>query len=214
MGESVFSQDNLRQHRYTERKNMKRQSFLKSTLYGIGYIILANLLCLFVTMGLSMFGSNLFFNALAIICTAVIFFSLMFTVAWKDGVRERSIIKLGRETHEIKHRWIFVGLIMFLFSAAPTIVLLLNKLFFEEYDSLFIYRFISGSAYPFILTFIEPVVTESEAWVETSLRQIDNMSPLFPSLMLVYYALVPVATQLGFWCGYNDKLSKDKIMYK
>jgi hypothetical protein len=39
------------------------------------------------------------------------------------------------------------------------------------------------------------------------------MSPLFPTLMLVYYALIPVITQLGYYLGYNDKLNKD-IMYK
>ena len=63
------------------------------------------------------------------------------------------------------------------------------------------------------MAFIPPVTTESEAWVETSLRQIDNMSMIFPILMMVYYLLIPVATQFGYYIGFNDKLNKDKIMY-
>lgn len=193
---------------------MKRASFWKITLSGIGYIVLGNVMCLFMTMAVTMFGSNLFTHIVAILCGSTVFFSLIFTVAWKDGVRERSVVKLGREHSEQKFRWIAPGLVMFAVSAAPTVVLLLNKLFFPDSDTFLLYRFVSGSAFPFILTFVEPVVTENEAWVQTTLRQIDNMPVLFPVLMLVFYALVPVATQLGYWCGYNDKLSKDKIMYK
>ncbi len=193
---------------------MKRQSFLICTLKGIGYIVLGNVMCLFLTMALTMFGDVLFLKIAAMLCGTLIFYSLIFTVAWKDGVRERSLVKLNRVGKEKKRRWIFVGLIMFVFAAAPTIVLLANKLFFPDGDTLFAYRFLSGSAYPFILTFVPPVITENEAWVQTSMRQIDNMTALFPALMILYYVFIPAVTQLGFWCGYEDKLSKDKIMYK
>lgn len=193
---------------------MKRTSFWICTLKGIGYIVLGNVMCLFMTMAVMMFGDNIFLKIIAILCGTVIFYSLIFTVAWKDGVRERSLVKLNRVESEKKRRWIFIGLVMFVFAAAPTIVLLLNKLFFPEADTLFVYRFISGSSYPFLLTFVPPVITENEAWVQTSMRQIDNMSALFPALMLLFYAPIPVATQFGFRCGYEDKLSKDKIMYK
>lgn len=193
---------------------MKRASFWKITLTGIGYVVLGNVMCLFMTMAVTMFGSNFFTKSVAILCGSTVFFSLIFTVAWKDGVRERSLVKLGRVESEQKLRWIAPGLIMFAVSAAPTVVLLLNKLFFPEEDTFLLYRFISGSAFPFVLAFVEPVVTETDAWVQTNLRQIDNMSVLFPALMLIFYALVPVAAQLGYWCGFNDKLSKDKIMYK
>lgn len=192
---------------------MKRNSILITTLKGFGYIILGNVMSLFVTMGLCMFGANIFLKALAALCSAVIFLSLVFTVAWKDGTRERSLVALHRVEGEQKHRWTLIGIFMFLFAAAPSIVLLLNKLFFPEADTLYVYRFISGSAYPFVLLFVEPVVVD-EAWTGTTLRQIDAMSALFPALMTLYYALVPVAAKLGYWCGFNDKLNKDKIMYK
>lgn len=192
---------------------MKRESFIKLTLKGLGYIILGNVLCLFMTMGLGMFGVNLFTKIISIACGAVIFYLLVITAAWKDGIRERNLIKLGRESSEKKYRWIFIGLIMFLFAALPSAVLLANKLFFPEQDMLIIYRFVSGSAYPFVMAFVPSVTTETEAWTETSLRQIDNMSVIFPILMMVYYLLIPAAAQLGYYIGFNDKLNKDKIMY-
>lgn len=183
-------------------------------LKGVGYIILGNVMCLFVTMGLAMFGANMFTNVVSIMCGSAIFFMLVFTVAWKDGTAERSLIKNHRVDSPLKYRWIFIGLLMALIASIPTIVLLLNKLVFPQEDTFFLYRFINGSAYPFIMTFVEPVVTENDAWVGTSLRQIDNMDVMFPVLMLVYYALIPVVTQLGYWMGFNDKLNQDKIMYR
>lgn len=193
---------------------MKRESFIILSLKGIGYIIFGNVLCLFMTMGLGMFGSNIFTKILAIVCGVLIFYLLVMTIAWKNGVRERSLVKLGRVESEKKYRWIFIGIIMYIFAALPTVILLLNKLYFPEQDLLILYRFASGSAYPFVMSFIPPVITESDAWVETSLRQIDNMSVLFPILMLVYYILIPVATQIGYYLGFHDVLSKERIMYK
>ncbi len=171
-------------------------------------------MCLFMTMGLAMFGANMFTNILSILCGSAIFFMLVFTVAWKDGVAERSLVRYDRVDKPLKFRWIWIGTLMAVIAAAPTIVLLLNKLFFPEEDTLYLYRFISGSAFPFIMTFVPNVVTETEAWLPTSLRQIDLMSPLFPALMLLFYAVIPAVTQLGYWMGFNDKLNSDKVMYK
>lgn len=193
---------------------MKRQSFLMLFIKGVGYIILGNVMCLFMTMGLAMFGGNLFTDILSIACGTAIFFMLIFTVAWKDGTLERNLMKNHRVDSPLKYRWILIGLAMFAVAAAPSVVLLLNKLFFPQEDTFFLYRFISGSAFPFIMTFVPSVVTESEVWVPTTLRQIDLMSPLFPALMTGYYALIPAVTQLGYWMGYNDKLNTDKIMYQ
>ena len=103
---------------------------------------------------------------------------------------------------------------MFAIAAAPTVVLLLNKLFFPEADTFYVYRFISGSAYPFIQTFVPMPDLSTDAWVQTDFRQIDIMPPLFPALMLLYYAIIPVMTQLGWYIGYTDKFNKDSIVYK
>lgn len=197
---------------------MTRQPFYILLLKGIGYITLGNVLCLFMTMALTIFtvqiGAELIFNIIAMICGTLIFYMLVFTVAWKDGVRERNLIKFRRVESPLKYRWIILGIILFVIAASPTILLLLNKLFFPESDTLYIYRFISGSAYPFIQTFIPHPKLETVAWMPTNYRQIDEMSALFPALMLVYYALIPVATQLGWYFGYYDKFNAEKIMYK
>lgn len=200
---------------------MKRQPFYLLLLKGVGYIVLGNLLCFFMTMALTMFTSksdNLGFvimmNIIAMLCSLAIFHMLMFTVAWKDGARERSLVKNHRVDAPLPRRWIFLGLIMFVTAAAPTVVLLLNKLFFPEADTFYVYRFISGSAYPFIQTFVPMPELADKAWVQTDYRQIDDMSPLFPALMLLFYAVIPVMTQLGWYVGYTDKFNKDNIMYK
>lgn len=200
---------------------MKRQPFYILLLKGIGYIVLGNFLCFFMTMALTMFTSKsdnpgfvILMNIIAMICSALIFHMLVFTVAWKDGTRERSLVKNKRVDGPLPRRWIFLGVILFLIAAAPTIVLLLNKLFFPEADTFYVYRFISGSAYPFIQTFVPMPELADKAWVETTYRQIDDMSPLFPALMLIFYAIIPAVTQLGWYVGYNDKFNKDNIMYK
>lgn len=193
---------------------MKRQPFYILLLKGIGYIILGNILCMFMTMALSMFGGNIVFNILSIFCGTLIFYMLIFTVAWKDGARERSLVKNHRVDAPLKYRWIYLGVIMYVIAALPTLVLLLNKLFFPEQDTLFEYRFISGSAYPFIQTFIPQPDISTMAWEHTDYRQIDSMPALFPALMLVYYAVIPAVTQFGWYVGFNDKFNKENIMYK
>lgn len=200
---------------------MKRQPFYILLLKGIGYIVLGNALCFFMTMALTMFTSKsdnpgfvILMDIIAILCSLAIFHMLMFTAAWKDGARERSLVKNHRVDAPLPHRWLILGIIMFLIAALPTIVLLLNKLFFPQADTFYIYRFVSGSAYPFIQTFVPMPELATKAWVPTDYRQIDDMSPLFPALMLIYYAVIPVMTHLGWYVGFNDKFNKDDIMYK
>lgn len=194
---------------------MKRSSFFKLWLKGAGFIVLGNVMCLIATMGLTMFGKNLFTNVLGMIIAVLIFYLLVFTVAWKDGVAERSLVKNGRVDAPLKYRWIMIGIAMFGFAVIPTVVLLLNVLFFPEADTLFFYKFINGSAFPFVSTFIPVPEISDYVWSEAAqTRQIDNMSVLFPALMLVYYAFIPAVTQLGYYMGYNDKLNTDKIMYQ
>lgn len=188
---------------------MKRDGFGKLVLKGIGYVVFGNVLCLVMTMAIFFFGDHMIIKVLAVMFAALIFFSLMFTVAWKDGTRERKLIKLHPELGEKKLRWLAVGAVMFAAAAAPTVFLLLNKLFFPGSDNLLIYQFISGSAYPFVIAF-----TPKADSLSSSVSRVETMSVLLPSLLLAYYALIPAVTQLGFLFGYSDKLNVDKIVYK
>lgn len=193
---------------------MKRQSFLKLFIKGVGFIVLGNIMTLIATMALVMFGMNTFTNILGMIISVLIFYLLVFTVAWKDGAAERSLVKNGRVDGPLKYRWIWIGLAMMAVSMIPTLILLLNVLFFPQEDTLYIYKFINGSAFPFVSTFIPVPELTTDAWIPTMQRQFDNMSVWFPSLMLIYYMFIPVATQSGYYMGYNDTLNTDKIMYK
>lgn len=193
---------------------MKTESFGKLLLKGIGYIVFGNVLCFIMTMAVHMFGNNLFTNVLAIVLGAAIFYSLIFTAAWKNGSDEHKLVKLHHYEGLKKHRWLALGLIMFVLAAAPSVVLLLNKLVFPEQDLLLPYQFVSGSSYPFVLAFVPPVETEDYAWVTSGINRVDSVHVLFPVLMIAYYALIPVVTELGYWIGVNDKLNADKIIYK
>lgn len=197
---------------------MKRQPFYISLLKGIGYLVLGNIMCLFLTMALTMItysaGADIFFNILAIICGTAVFFSLMFTLGWKEGSREHSLVKNHRVEAPQKYRCLLLGIILYVIAALPSLLLLLNKLYYPQEDFLLIYRFINGSALPFLQTFIPKPDLQTFPWQATDYRQIDYMSPLVPGLLLAYYAIIPVMTQLGWHIGYTDKLNKDKIMYK
>lgn len=188
---------------------MKRNSFGKIVLLGLGYVVFGNVLCLIMTMAIFMFGDIVIMRILSVLFAAAIFFSLIFTVAWKDGVRERKIVSSHPELGERPRRWIAAGLIMFAAAAAPTVFLLVNKLFFPEQDNLIIYQFVSGSAYPFVIAF-----TPSAKSLSSDVSRVETMSVLLPSLLLAYYALIPAVTQLGFLAGYNDKINTDRIMYR
>lgn len=193
---------------------MKTESFGKLLLKGIGYIIFGNVLCVVMTMAVHMFGNIWLTNTLAIIFGTAIFYSLIFTAAWKNGVKERNMAKLYHAEGLKKYRWLAAGTIMFAAAAAPSVVLLLNKLVFTEQDLLLPYQFISGSAYPFVLAFIPAVESDGYAWVTTEINRIDSMSVLFPVLMTAFYAPIPIVAQFGYWVGFNDKLNADKIVYK
>ncbi len=193
---------------------MKTESFGKLLLKGAGYVVFGNVLCVIMTMAVHMFGNNLFTNALAIVLGTAIFYSLVFTAAWKNGESERKLMKFHGLDSLKKFRWVAVGLLMFAFAAAPSVVLLLNKLVFPEQDLLLPYQFVSGSSYPFVLAFVPPAESDGYAWVASEINRIESVSVMFPVLMIAYYALIPVIAQLGYRVGFNDKLNADKIVYK
>lgn len=181
---------------------MKRTCFGLLLLKGIGYVILGNVLCAIMTTAMFVFGSNFLTKSLSIAFSAVIFWSLIFTFGLKEGAKEHSLVKYKRVQHKLKYRALFAGFIMFLFAAAPSAALLINKLLFPEHDILTIYQFVSGSSFPFVQAFI-PTINVKLAWQPTSALRINNMHTSFPALMCAYYLLIPAITQLGFHHGYG-----------
>ena len=107
---------------------MQKQSTLMCILKGLGYVVLGNFMCLFMTMGLTIFGKNIVFNALAIICGTLIFHLLMFTVAWQDGDRERVMLQNKRIDAPHDRRWIFIGILLaVIFPLLMILGIYLNK---------------------------------------------------------------------------------------
>ena len=90
---------------------MQRKSFGKQCLIGIGYVFLGNILCFIVTLATGAFLTNVFFKWLLILITFLVFFSLVFTAAWKAGYAERTMMKNHRIDAPLPNRWIWVSFI-------------------------------------------------------------------------------------------------------
>ena len=192
---------------------MGRRCFGKLVLEGIGTVILGNVLCAIMTAGIYVFGSNIVTKVLSVMCGVLIFQLLILTFGWREGKRERGLVRYKRVEREKRYRCLTAGIIMFVFAAVPSALLLLNKLLLPREDFIILYQFISGSAFPFVQAFV-PRVEAELAWAGSGALRIDGMSILFPILMCAYYLLIPFAAQFGFWCGYENKLDPSKIVYK
>ena len=193
-------------------RRVKRKNFGFLLLKGLGFVVLGNVLCTVMTCAVYVFGNNLITRALSISFGSIIFYSLIFSFGWKEGLREQSLVRYKRVSRGKKYRVLYAGAIMYVFAVIPSVVLLFNKLFFPERDILMVYQLLSGSAFPFVQAFIPPVSAEV-AWEGTELLRINNMSAAFPVLMCVYYLLIPALAQLGFYTGFKNILTSD-MMYK
>lgn len=181
---------------------MQRKPFWKLLILGIGYMVLGNIMCTVMTVALSMFGDVPFVTAIVFVFTLFIFYSLVFTVAFKDGQRERLMVKNHRVDATIKGRWTVIGVIMLLVMCIPSVILFFDATYrlFDGY--LIPYRMICGMIYPLALT------------IGVNYSEITEMPSYIAFIFMACYILIPLATYLGFDVGFKDKFNPDKIMYE
>lgn len=181
---------------------MQRKPFWKLLILGIGYMVLGNIMCTVMTVALSMFGDVPAIMAIVFVFTLFIFYSLVFTVAFKDGQRERLMVKNHRVDGPIKGRWTVIGVIMLLVMCIPSVILFFDAVYrlFDGY--LIPYRMICGMIYPLALT------------MGVNYSEITEMPPYIAFIFMACYILIPLATYLGFDVGFKDKFNPDKIMYE
>lgn len=177
-----------------------RKSFGKLLLIGLGYMLLANVLCTIMTISTAAFIGEDFIKVIVVILAFIIFYSLMFTVGYKDGDREQKLVHLKKADPPDEHRWIKLGILLALIMFIPSIVLLIDKISGMYYDVLLVYRIIDGLVYALSLLLIPE-------------NSIDAMNIAVPFVFMLCYALIPVATHLGYYFGYTQKFDKDKLMY-
>lgn len=98
-------------------------------------------------------------------------------------------------------KWVKIGAALMGIMFVPSIVLLIAKLMNWYFDITLIHRVIDGMIYPLSLLLVPD-------------SNIDSMQIFVPFIYMLCYALIPVATHLGFYCGYTGKLDKGNVMYE
>lgn len=179
---------------------MQRKSFIKLLLSGLLYMLLGNIMCAVMTVSLAPFITHEFIKIMSFLFSIFIFYALVFTVAFKDGQREQSMVRLRKVEEPNKNKWITIGFLMMGIMFLPSMVLLIIKISGAWFDPMIVFRFVCGMVYPLSIL-ISP-------------GGIDSMAVFTPVIYMLCYAAIPVATHIGFYLGYTDKLNKDKIMYK
>lgn len=170
---------------------MQRKPFWKVFLIGLGYMVLGNLMCLILTVSTVPFTSiNVAFTVVLFVLTTFVFYALMFTGGYKDGVKERSMLQYDRVDGPT-NRWLLVGVLLFGIMCIPSIVQL-----FLNYT--IVYRFLCGAIYP--LAQLMGVKDYTEAWQVL--------------VFIAYYALMPLALHLGYRTGISGKFSGGNFMYE
>lgn len=181
---------------------MQRKPFWKLLLSGIGYMVLGNIMGTVMTVALSKFVNKPVITGILFIFTLFIFYSLIFTVAFKDGQRERLMVKNHRVEAPIKGRWLTIGAIMFIVMCIPSVILFFDAVY-RLFDGFLIpYRMICGMIYPLALT------------MGVNYSEITLMPPYCALIFAACYIFIPLAAHIGFDVGYKDKFNPDKIMYE
>lgn len=181
---------------------MQRKPFWKLLLLGIGYMALGNVMSTVMTVALSVIADITIVMVILFLMTLFVFYSLVFTVAYKDGQRESMMLKNHRTEGPVKGRWTLIGVIMFAVMCIPSVILLFDSLYGLIVGYLIPYRMICGMIYPFALA------------VGVNYPEASQMPPYFAFIFMACYILIPVMTTVGFDFGFNDKFNPDKVMYE
>ena len=181
---------------------MQRKPFWKLLLLGTGYMVLGNVMSTVMTVALSVIADVAIVMVILFLMTLFVFYSLVFTAAYKDGQRESVMLKNHRTEGPVKGRWTLIGVIMFAIMCIPSVILLFDSLYGLIVGYLIPYRMICGMIYPFALV------------AGVNYPEASQMPPYFAFIFMACYILIPVMTTVGFDFGFHDKFNPDKVMYE
>lgn len=181
---------------------MQRKPFWKLLLLGIGYMALGNVMSTVMTVALSVKADVAVIMIILFLMTLFIFYSLVFTVAYKDGQREHLMLKNHRTDGPIKGRWVLIGIIMYIIMCIPSIILFLDSAIGLFVGYLIPYRMICGMIYPLALV------------IGANYPEASQIPSYFAFIFMLCYILIPVMTAVGFSFGFNDKFNPDKVLYE
>ena len=178
---------------------MKRDNILITGVKGLGFGVFGNVLGGIMTVSLAPFLAEWFIPYIAILLTAFIYASLLFTAGLKDGQKEAKLLRAHRVESSPKYRWIFLGLAIGGVMCVPCAALLASALgaFPMTGELLLASYFVIGAFAPSLF------MTDPQ-----------NMPAFFPIiLMAAYLILSPVSAQLGYKFGIDERSFKD-LMYE
>ncbi|MCH5200869.1 MAG: hypothetical protein J1F60_07900 [Oscillospiraceae bacterium] len=181
---------------------MQRKPFWKLLLLGIGYMALGNVMSTVMTVALSVIADIAIVMAILFLMTLFVFYSLVFTIAYKDGQRERLMLKNHRTEGPVKGRWTLIGIIMFAIMCIPSVILFFDSVCGLIAGYLIPYRMICGMIYPLALV------------TGVNYPEASQMPPYFAFIFMACYIFIPVMTAVGFNFGFNDRFDPDKVMYE
>lgn len=181
---------------------MQRKPLWKLLLLGIGYMLLGNVMSTVMTVAMSVIADVAVVMIILFLMTLFIFYSLVFTSAYKDGQRENLMLKNHRTEGPVKGRWTIIGIIMYVIMCIPSLILFLDSVLGLFVGYLIPYRMICGMIYPLALL------------TGVNYPEASQMPPYFAFIFMLCYILIPVMTTVGFSFGFNDKFNPDKVMYE
>lgn len=183
---------------------MQRDNIFKIFIKGFGFGFFGNILGGIMTISLAPFISEWFIAYIALLFSLFIYLSLIFTAGLKDGQREKILLRNKRVESSPKYRWLILGAIIGGIMLVPALILLLGVFgvigLSGEY--LFAFRFLSGAVYPLMH------VAEAH---NVAVAEIPLWYPI--ASMAIYLVLTPIAAQIGYKFGYDEKTLKD-LMYE
>lgn len=184
---------------------MQREHILKIFAKGLGYAFFGNILSGIMLISIAPMISVWFICLVAFLLTFFIYASLLFTAGYRDGQKERSMLRNKRVESSPKNRWIILGIIIGVLISLPSIIILMGKLgvigISGEY--MFAYRFLNGTVFPLyhiIGVHTNVAVADFPLWL-----------PL--SCMGIFIVSSPLAAQIGYKFGFDDK-TKENLMYE
>lgn len=182
-----------------------RKSFRRLLLTILGYALFGNVLATVLTISSAIFIQYTVGKALITVLALLIYYLIILTPAYKDGLHEHKLMKLKHlESTEplsaLSRKWVKLGLVAGAVYSVPSVVLLLNAAGVIGGSFLVPFRFICGAVYPLSL-FLAP-------------DGLGSMPVFAPAIFILLYLLSPVMTYVGFKIGLRGEFSFDKIMYK
>lgn len=183
---------------------MQRENIAKIFIKGFGFAFFGNILGGIMTISLAPFISEWFISYIAILFTLFIYLSLAFTAGLRDGQREKMLLRNKRVESSPKFRWLILGGIIGAVMCIPCIILMLGitGAITVTGEYVFAFRFICGAVYPMM---------HIAGAHNVAVADIPMWYPI--ASMAIYFVLTPIAAQIGYKFGYDEKKAQD-FMYE